>query len=131
MDKIFHERSLDAPFGEFEQDRREFDFMFHPDEKTLQLFVMGQLNESQEDALEEHLDQCGKCRQRLDVFERKNMELDPFLCEVKAAGNIEVFSEILSGSCIQNQFRLEKKLGSGGMGVVWKAFDKIPIGMLF
>ncbi|MDO5580920.1 MAG: protein kinase [Planctomycetia bacterium] len=99
--------------------------MLHPDDNTLSLFSTGQLAESEECLLESHLEQCEECQKRLDLIERQCLSLDPFIYEIKQGKKIYIsqFDELSPGSQLSNQFRLEEKIGTGGMGVVYKAYD--------
>lgn len=98
--------------------------MQHPDEQFLKLFTEGRLTERQEDAMERHLAVCELCRTRLDALERQKTRLTPFLHDLRMAGCDNLTEEFTSGILLNNQFRLERKIGSGGMGVAWKAVDE-------
>ncbi|MDD3587184.1 MAG: protein kinase, partial [Thermoguttaceae bacterium] len=95
----------------------------HPEDNILILFTNGRLQEEEEDALELHLSVCGECRARLERIEHLGMET-PFLEEIKTAANLRLPDELYEGCILRNQFHLEKKLGSGGIGVIWKALEE-------
>ncbi len=94
----------------------------HPDDKTLRLFAVGRLTEEQGDEIEAHLADCEPCARRLDEIERKKN--DPLIREMKVAGNAEPSDDFVPGSLLGGQYRLEKQLGRGGMGVAWKAWEE-------
>lgn len=116
--------------------------MQHPDEKHLQGYVAARLADGQEKIIEKHLARCPQCSKR--VSELENSLEDPLLQKVKAAAsssgddsseivaavvrssrlNQSVSNVLIAGDILGGNLRLEEKLGRGGMGETWKAYDQ-------
>ena len=118
--------------------------MQHPDDRHLQLFVAAQLDKKMEERIEEHLDACPECMKR--VFEMECKPQDALIQQVKAVteaygddnssgtvaevirslqGGRPVSSQLAPGDILNENLRIEAKLGRGGMGEAWKAFDTL------
>lgn len=95
----------------------------HPNDSVFRSLIAGKLDRDSERALERHLHECPVCRARLDALEKNNV--DSLFEKIRAAQNLESsFGDVQSGQIFGSQYRLESRLGRGGMGVAWKAHDE-------
>ncbi len=109
----------------------------HLDEHTLRLFTTARLDEEQETLVESHLKKCPECLKRLHDLELKEpgrllKEIKSLRLDDSAASETIALDadekrpendDFIPGDLVGGNYRLEKQLGRGGMGIAWKAFD--------
>lgn len=96
------------------------------DDETLARFIEGLLPQAEADAVRLHLDQCDGCRSLLAQIEPSGI-LAPSHAEAAVAPDVSRIdediarAEVRPGAIVAGKYEIQKRLGLGGMGVVYAA----------
>jgi serine/threonine protein kinase len=97
-------------------------------------FLCGSLDDAAAREVKRHIDQCAECRELVDCLRRDQpadaqAATEPLPRATEAEEVHAILSalenprEDLSGQLLADKYRLERRLGAGGMGVVYEALN--------
>ena len=102
----------------------------HPDTNKLSDFAKGNMSETACVEIENHINECEHCRQRLEQI---SSDQDEFMSQIRDAIQAPRLSESSADvesnpvSRIIGPYKLLQRIGSGGMGEVWMAEQEKPV----
>src|SRR5262249_40515935 len=88
--------------------------------------VEGRLGPSARHAADAHLEGCSACRSLVDALSPLKGDASPWI-EGLGLGDdaADAFGSARPGQIVAGRWVLERELGRGGMGVVWRASDRV------